>query len=76
MWTRSGLRGLLFDVLCGISRINMKEDATKGSVWSGEEGQQAILVSQLKPLLQRNWHNTFDEVRKQIFWLLGEALGL
>ncbi|CAK9069021.1 Uncharacterized protein SCF082_LOCUS34643 [Durusdinium trenchii] len=26
-----------------------------------EEGQKAILVSQLKPLLQRNWHNTFDE---------------
>eukprot|EP00930_Biecheleria_cincta_P003665 TRINITY_DN104594_c0_g1_i1.p1 TRINITY_DN104594_c0_g1~~TRINITY_DN104594_c0_g1_i1.p1 ORF type:complete len:460 (+),score=97.30 TRINITY_DN104594_c0_g1_i1:114-1493(+) len=26
-----------------------------------EDGERIILVSQLKPLLQRHWHNTFDE---------------
>ena len=28
---------------------------------NSQEGQKAILVSQLKPLLQRHWHSTFDE---------------
>jgi len=42
----------LYQVLCNILREHGTVD---------EEGQKAILVSQLKPLLQRHWHNTFDE---------------
>ncbi|CAJ1387207.1 unnamed protein product [Effrenium voratum] len=42
----------LYQVLCTVVRENGTVD---------EEGGQAILVSQLKPLLQRMWHNTFDE---------------
>ncbi|CAK9001205.1 unnamed protein product [Durusdinium trenchii] len=42
----------LYQVLCHVLREHGAVD---------EEGQKAILVSQLKPLLQRNWHNTFDE---------------
>jgi len=42
----------LYQVLCKILREHGTVD---------EEGQKAILVSQLKPLLQRHWHSTFDE---------------
>ncbi|OLP93720.1 hypothetical protein AK812_SmicGene24352 [Symbiodinium microadriaticum] len=41
------------EVLCNVLREH-------GTVQE-EDGQQAILVSQLKPLLQRHWHSTFDE---------------
>jgi len=43
----------LYQVLCNVLREH-------GTVQE-EDGQQAILVSQLKPLLQRYWHSTFDE---------------
>ncbi|CAE7240071.1 unnamed protein product [Symbiodinium natans] len=43
----------LYKVLCSVLREH-------GTVQE-EGGQQSILVSQLKPLLQRYWHSTFDE---------------
>jgi len=43
----------LYQVLCNVLREH-------GTV-EEEGGQQSILVSQLKPLLQRYWHSTFDE---------------
>eukprot|EP00438_Fugacium_kawagutii_P033954 Skav211160 [mRNA] locus=scaffold413:455622:456263:+ [translate_table: standard] len=42
----------LYPVLCKILRKHGTVD---------EEGQKAILVSQLKPLRRRHWHDTFDE---------------
>ena len=70
-----GLRGFKIfkcgmQVLCNVLNEHgtVDEDFERllSSVSWCQEGQKAILVSQLKPLLQRNWHNTFDEVAKRL----------
>ncbi|CAE7689683.1 unnamed protein product [Symbiodinium necroappetens] len=57
---------LLWDVLAPATKVLRLVDTEDGdnpivAVEDSEDGQQAILVSQLKPLLQRYWHSTFDE---------------
>ena len=42
--------------------LHLYQTSDSPRVLERKEGQKAILVSQLKPLLQRHWHNTFDEV--------------
>lgn len=41
-----------------------------------EDGDRVVLVSQLKPLLQRHWHNTFDEGSLSYFTEEGSAVKL
>lgn len=47
----------LFKSLCEI----VNENGSMEQDMSGDETARAVLVSQLKPLLQRHWHQGFDE---------------
>lgn len=56
----------LYGVLCKVVRQH-------GLV---EDGERVVLVSQLKPLLQRHWHNNFDEGSLSYFTEEGSSVKL